>query len=183
MKKYFLLVLFTILAVSLSSQVFQTDKIIEGLGDIRLKSTKKEFVKQLENHLTPESELLKGLFMTEVTNVRQFGYIFDVLSYDFSSKGLSYISFTLKLDKENTYPEEFEKLLLMLEKDYGKMTNRDKHLRSFRKKSTLPSSEDNSLAIYWRDEDDGLLSLTLMYVEKEKKNWLSVTAHLKSPFF
>lgn len=151
----------------LSSLLANDKRNMYGLGSLRFFASVSEVETALKNHITYNTKIAreKNIY-SEVekiilTDVVLAGYLFNYCELRFEDNELRYIMFHKYFYKRNKNPKEFEDLLIILEKDYGEIKDKDNR---------------ESFAWHFRNDTLGWVCLTKSYDKDSKRTTIIVDA-------
>lgn len=137
---------------------------ITGLAEYSFGMSADEMPETLELYKSSNTKV-SGIFDGEssisVTNLKSMGYVFDRCSFTFGNNRLKSISFSMRFDKKNKDPKEFEEILSMLENDYGQ-------------RSRTIGNEPRTVYM-WQNED----KKTVMLSKRTEKQYTEVVITVK----
>lgn len=165
MRKLAITLTFVLMAVMASAQTVRTRTTISGLGEFRFGTARSEMDKALKNHSAENTKIsdVAGYPLT-ASGIELAGYVFDNASFSFNDKGLQTIVLTAYFDDEDIASEEYSALLSVLERDYGRQSNR--RARQSRLKNNYA----------WNDTQFNTITLSKEYDQKEKRTKISIYA-------
>jgi len=166
MKKYNLLFLLFLFAVTSLSQTERRKTPVTGLGEFQFAMTREEVYQQVEKHATEDTKIFdKVEDVIQATNLEFAGYTFSSCSFNFRKDGLYFITFGSLRDKKSAIATAFDELTDVFNNLYGKWQYK-----------TIGQDDVEMETLSWNDKQGGTLVISRYYIDEQDTALINIGA-------